>query len=69
MNSDTPTLLNIFINWFPMLLLIGVWIFFLRKMRGSSSYTNLVEKQIEETRQMNRTLERIAAVLEKSAEK
>ncbi len=27
-------LLTIFINWFPMLLLIGVWIFFMRQMQG-----------------------------------
>lgn len=28
------TLLTIFISWFPMLLLIGVWIFFMRQMQG-----------------------------------
>ena len=27
-------LANIFISWFPMLLLIGVWIFFMRQMQG-----------------------------------
>ncbi len=27
-------LLQIFISWFPMLLLIGVWIFFMRQMQG-----------------------------------
>jgi cell division protease FtsH len=27
-------LLHLFINWFPMLLLIGVWIFFMRQMQG-----------------------------------
>ena len=27
-------LMTIFINWFPMLLLIGVWIFFMRQMQG-----------------------------------
>src|SRR4030095_9337746 len=25
---------NIFVSWFPMLLLIGVWIFFMRQMQG-----------------------------------
>ena len=29
-----PTLLAILINWFPMLLLIGVWLFFMRQMNG-----------------------------------
>ena len=27
-------LLHLFINWFPMLLLIGVWVFFMRQMQG-----------------------------------
>lgn len=27
-------LLHLFVNWFPMLLLIGVWIFFMRQMQG-----------------------------------
>ena len=33
--DDEPSLLmNIFVSWFPMLLLIGVWIFFMRQMQG-----------------------------------
>ncbi len=33
--ANKPSLLmNIFISWFPMLLLIGVWIFFMRQMQG-----------------------------------
>ncbi|MFT4940436.1 MAG: cell division protease FtsH [Paraglaciecola sp.] len=32
---ESPSILqNIFISWFPMLLLIGVWIFFMRQMQG-----------------------------------
>ena len=54
---------EILINWFPMLLLIGVWIFFLRRMRGGpSKYQtdcyDLARRQAE-------ALERIAALLEK----
>lgn len=30
-------LMHIFINWFPMLLLIGVWLFFMRQMQGGGS--------------------------------
>lgn len=30
-------LMHVFINWFPMLLLIGVWIFFMRQMQGGGS--------------------------------
>ena len=33
-DQGMPTLMSIFINWFPMLLLIGVWIFFLRQMQS-----------------------------------
>ena len=33
-DGDTPTLLSILVNWFPMLLLVGVWIFFMRQMQG-----------------------------------
>jgi cell division protease FtsH len=29
-------LMTLFINWFPMLLLIGVWIFFMRQMQGGA---------------------------------
>ncbi|MDN0077049.1 ATP-dependent zinc metalloprotease FtsH [Crenobacter sp. SG2303] len=33
--EEEPSLLmNIFISWFPMLLLIGVWVFFMRQMQG-----------------------------------
>lgn len=30
-------LMHIFINWFPILLLIGVWIFFMRQMQGGAT--------------------------------
>ncbi|MBM94150.1 MAG: ATP-dependent metalloprotease [Legionellales bacterium] len=30
-------LMTIFLNWFPMLLLIGVWLFFMRQMQGGGS--------------------------------
>ncbi len=33
--EEEPSLLmNIFVSWFPMLLLIGVWFFFMRQMQG-----------------------------------
>jgi cell division protease FtsH len=39
-NVKTPNqqslLMQIFISWFPMLLLIGVWIFFMRQMQGGA---------------------------------
>jgi cell division protease FtsH len=32
--EETGLLMQMFISWFPMLLLIGVWIFFMRQMQG-----------------------------------
>jgi cell division protease FtsH len=32
--ESQPLLMRIFINWFPLLLFIGIWIFFLRQMQG-----------------------------------
>ncbi len=35
---EEPSLLgSIFVSWFPMILLIGVWIFFMRQMQGGGS--------------------------------
>lgn len=34
--KEQSLLLSIFVSWFPMLLLIGVWIFFSRQMQGGS---------------------------------
>jgi cell division protease FtsH len=32
--EEQSVLMSIFISWFPMLLLIGVWVFFMRQMQG-----------------------------------
>ena len=33
-DDKMPSLLGVLLSWFPMLLLIGVWIFFMRQMQG-----------------------------------
>jgi cell division protease FtsH len=33
-SDNAPSLLSVLVSWFPMLLLIGVWIFFMRQMQG-----------------------------------
>ncbi|MBA3904593.1 MAG: cell division protein FtsH [Rhodocyclaceae bacterium] len=33
-DEEQSLLMNIFVSWFPMLLLIGVWVFFMRQMQG-----------------------------------
>ncbi|MHB1942774.1 MAG: ATP-dependent metallopeptidase FtsH/Yme1/Tma family protein, partial [Acidiferrobacteraceae bacterium] len=35
--EEQSLLLQIFINWFPLLLLVGVWIFFMRQMQGGGA--------------------------------
>jgi ATP-dependent Zn protease len=63
--------LSLLVSWLPLLLLIGVWFWLSRsagmKARGRSGITiiELYEQQVEETRRMNVTLERIAVALEK----
>jgi cell division protease FtsH len=34
LDDKMPSLLGVLLSWFPMLLLIGVWIFFMRQMQG-----------------------------------
>ena len=34
--EEPSLLMSIFVSWFPMLLLIGVWVFFMRQMQGGS---------------------------------
>jgi cell division protease FtsH len=33
-SDDAPTLWSVLVSWFPMLLLIGVWVFFMRQMQS-----------------------------------
>jgi ATP-dependent Zn protease len=56
---------DILINWFPMLLLVGVWIFFLRRMGAAGVLSNYQKNYLELARRQAESLERIAALLEK----
>ncbi|MEZ0262641.1 MAG: hypothetical protein ACAH80_16670 [Alphaproteobacteria bacterium] len=40
-----PTLFGVLLSWFPMLLLIGVWVFFARSMRKGVTNVNDVHKK------------------------
>ncbi len=53
-SDEVPSLLGVLVNWFPMLLLIAVWVFFMRQMQsgggralgfGKSKAKLLTEKQ------------------------
>jgi cell division protease FtsH len=35
-DEDVPSLMSMLLNWFPMLLLIGIWVFFMRQMQSGS---------------------------------
>jgi cell division protease FtsH len=35
-DEDVPSPMSVLLNWFPMLLLIGVWVFFMRQMQSGS---------------------------------
>ena len=35
-DEDVPSIMNVILNWFPMLLLIAVWVFFMRQMQSGS---------------------------------
>ena len=59
--------IDILINWFPMLLLIGVWIFFLRRMgMGGGRYMSQYQRDyMAMAQRQTEILERIAVALEK----
>lgn len=63
MTIGGQSIAEIAINWFPMFVLIGVWIVFLVRMRGG--YSKYQIECMELTRRQVESLERIAAILEK----
>ena len=52
--TGSPTLIGVLISWFPMLLLIGVWVFFMRQMqsggRGAMGFGKSKAKMLSEAR-------------------
>ena len=40
--EEQSFLMNIFVSWFPMILLIGVWVFFMRQMQGGRARRRLL---------------------------
>jgi ATP-dependent Zn protease len=59
------SLSDIFINWFPMLLLIGVWIFFIMRLRRNGGITTQYQRDcMDLTRRQVDALERIVKLLE-----
>lgn len=67
------TFVDIFVSWGPMLLLIGVWVFFMRRWRGTqrkqleymADVQSYLKGHLAETERINKNLERIANALER----
>ncbi|MFM2408620.1 MAG: ATP-dependent zinc metalloprotease FtsH [Pseudomonadota bacterium] len=57
--EEQSFLMNIFINWFPMLLLIGVWVFFMRQMQGGGGKGGAFSFGKSKARLLDETKERI----------
>src|SRR5487761_2615559 len=54
--EEQSFLMNIFVSWFPMLLLIGVWVFFMRQMQGGGkggafSFGKSRARQLDESKE------------------
>ncbi len=66
MTNQVPSLIEVFVNWFPMLLLIGVWIYFMRRFggRGKLTTSEYYEQFLQEQKRNNEALEKILARLE-----
>jgi Zn-dependent protease with chaperone function len=66
--GSPPWVISLIVSWLPFLVLIAVWLWLSRRYwRGSSgtSWVDLCEQQVVESRRTNELLERIAAALEK----
>lgn len=63
--------IELLVSWLPFLVLIGAWLVLSRRVgwqaraRSGMTMIELYEQQVEQSRQMNANLERIAAALEK----
>lgn len=58
MNFASVDWVGLLVNWFPMLLIMAVWVFFLRLQTKGGGFA-------EQRRRQTEALERIAAALEK----
>jgi|SoiMethySBSTD1v2_1073268.scaffolds.fasta_scaffold862519_2 ATP-dependent Zn protease len=62
MSNNTAKLVDLLANWFPMLLLIAVWFFFMRQMRGQLRGPDSPQQQaLAEQKRHNEALEKILA--------
>jgi len=67
--STHGVLVDLLLSWAPMILLIGVWIYFVRKQSGKKSIQSrmlvLMEKQLQVAEEQSRAIQQAAAGLER----
>ena len=64
MDSDTSVWATVLYNWAPILLLIGFWLFVMRKL-GPGRQAKHVERSMAFMERQEQLLERIATALER----
>ncbi len=64
MESQTPAWVNMLISWAPFLLLIGFWLWFMRKGGSLGRQAKYVEQNLLLMERQQELLERIAVALE-----
>lgn len=64
LNGD---LYRVLLNWLPMLLMVAVWVYFIRKtgVTGAMSYTQYLEATLAEQRKQNELLNAVIDKLDK----
>ena len=70
---EEPSLIGMLFAWFPVLLIIAVSVFFMLGIglgggRRGMTLVKYLKEHLEETRRLNRNLERIAHALEERAD-
>ena len=63
--ENAPKLLELLVSWLPMLLLIGVWIYFMRQMQGGMSYVEYRKQALQEQRTHNETMKKLLETMDK----
>ena len=68
----SKVVMDVFISWAPMIVLIAVWIYFMKRsgaLRQSGNLelmNELLREQLAEVRKLNGNLDRIAVAIEKA---
>ena len=67
--SPRSAIVDLLLSWGPMLLLIGVWIYFVKRQSGQKSIQSrmfaVMEKQLQVAEEQSRAIQRAAAALER----